>query len=80
MRSRSAGKPAPQCLKLKKKISDLGAFLVQLFCYPVNRNAAREVGKMRGYYSTTGFWGLVDGSYRLFASEEDYYDSMTDEE
>ena len=36
--------------------------------------------KMRGYYSTTGFWGLVNGSYRLFASEEDYYDSMTDEE
>ena len=35
---------------------------------------------MRGYYSTTGFWGLVDGSYRLFASEKDYYDSMTDEE
>ena len=54
--------------------------MVQLFCYPVNRNATREVKKMRGYYSTTGFWGLVDGSYRLFASEEDYYDSMTDEE
>ena len=58
--------------------------MVQLFCYPVKRNArqntAREVRKMRGYYSTTGFWGLVNGSYRLFASEEDYYDSMTDEE
>ena len=35
---------------------------------------------MRGYYSTTGFWGLVDGSDRLVASEEDYYASMTDEE
>lgn len=31
---------------------------------------------MRGYYSTTGFWGLVNGSYRLFASEEDYYDMV----
>ena len=69
---------------MQKKISNPGAFLVQHFCYPINRNArqnaAREARKMRGYYSTTGFWGLVDGSYRLFASEEDYYDSMTDEE
>ena len=31
---------------------------------------------MRGYYSANGFWGLVDGDYRLFASEEDYYDMV----
>ena len=34
---------------------------------------------MRGYYSTNGFWGLVDGEYRLFASEEDYYDMIEEE-
>ena len=65
-------------------ISDPGKTLGQHSCYLIIRNAkqnaTREVRKMRGYYSTTGFWGLVAGSYRLFASEEDYYDSMTDEE
>ncbi len=40
----------------------------------------REALKMRGYYTTNGFRGLVDGKYVLFASEEDYYDSMADEE
>ena len=30
---------------------------------------------MRGYYTTNGFRGLVDGKYVLFASEEDYDDS-----
>ncbi len=39
----------------------------------------RERGqKMCGYYSSNGFWGLVDGKYRLFASEEDYYDIAED--
>ncbi len=41
---------------------------------------SREVLNMRGYYTANGFRGLVDGKYVLFASEEDYYDSMADEE
>ena len=35
---------------------------------------------MRGYYVPGGFRGLVDGRYLLFASEEEYYDVMADEE
>ena len=35
---------------------------------------------MRGYYTTNGYRGLVDGRYVLFASEEDYYDSMAEED
>ena len=35
---------------------------------------------MCGYYMPNGFRGLVDGKYVLFATEEDYYDSMADEE
>ena len=35
---------------------------------------------MRGYYVPGGFWGLVNGSYMLFASESDYYDAVADEE
>ena len=29
---------------------------------------------MRGYFAPSGFFGLVDGIYRLFASERDYYE------
>lgn len=32
---------------------------------------------MRGYYSSFGYCGLVDGEYKLFATEEDYRDYMT---
>ncbi len=31
---------------------------------------------MRGYFTAVGFYGLVDGEYRLFASESDYYDCV----
>ena len=31
---------------------------------------------MRGYFTSGGFYGLVDGAYRLFATESDYYDSV----
>ena len=33
---------------------------------------------MRGYFTANGFFGLVDGSYMLFASEADYYEFMED--
>ena len=35
---------------------------------------------MKGYYTTSGFYGLVDGDYVLFASETDYYETMADAE
>ena len=31
---------------------------------------------MRGYFTANGFYGLVDGTYVLFASESDYYEAM----
>ena len=33
---------------------------------------------MRGYFTAGGYYGLVDGSYRLFASEADYYEYLED--
>ena len=33
---------------------------------------------MRGYYTSFGYYGLVDGSYRLFATEEDYEEYMSE--
>ena len=35
---------------------------------------------MRGYFTAGGFYGLVEGVYRLFASEQDYYDCVSPEE
>lgn len=31
---------------------------------------------MRGYFTASGFYGLVDGEYTLFASESEYYEIM----
>lgn len=30
---------------------------------------------MKGYYTTSGYYGYLDGRYVLFSSESDYYDS-----
>jgi len=33
---------------------------------------------MRGFFTASGYCGLVDGEYMLFASEADYYEYMED--
>ncbi len=33
---------------------------------------------MCGYFTASGYFGLVDGEYRLFASESDYYEFVSD--
>ncbi len=33
-------------------------------------------GMMKGYFVNNGYMGLVEGSYMLFASEEDYLDYL----
>ena len=33
---------------------------------------------MRGYFTSGGYYGLVDGQYRLFATESDYYDVVSE--
>ena len=33
---------------------------------------------MKGYYVNDGYMGLVNGTYRLFADESDYFDYMED--
>ncbi len=34
---------------------------------------------MHGYFTDSGFMGLVHGEYRLFATEQDYYDYIEEE-
>lgn len=33
---------------------------------------------MKGYFVTGGYMGLVNGTYRLFADESDYYEYLSD--
>ena len=33
---------------------------------------------MRGYFTASGYYGLMDGRYRLFASESEYIEMMND--
>ena len=35
---------------------------------------------MRGYYTSVGYYGKVNGRYILFASESDYFEYMSDRE
>lgn len=35
---------------------------------------------MKGYYVSDGYMGYVDGSYRLFADEQDYLEQLQEEE
>jgi len=34
---------------------------------------------MHGYFTDSGFMGLVQDEYRLFATEQDYYDYIEEE-
>ncbi len=34
---------------------------------------------MRGYFTGTGFYGLVDGQYMLFSGEAEYYEYIAEE-
>ena len=34
---------------------------------------------MRGYFTANGYYGLVNGHYRLFASESEYYELMSED-
>ena len=35
---------------------------------------------MRGYFTANGYYGLMNGRYRLFASESEYYEMMSEDE
>ncbi len=34
---------------------------------------------MRGYFTASGYYGLIGKQYRLFASEADYYEFLESE-
>ena len=66
-------------------MNDLGWYIYITFSFSFNvdrkkkQHDSKEVRIMRGYFTANGFYGLVDGSYRLFASESEYYEMMGDD-
>ena len=38
----------------------------------------KEAAAMRGYFTGSGYYGLVDGRYMLFAGEAEYYEYLAD--
>ncbi len=55
-------------------------FIGQCLFYTQSIKETREGITMRGYFTAGGYYGLVDGQYRLFASEADYYDAVSEDE
>ncbi len=41
-------------------------------------NGDEEADRMKGFHTSTGYMGLVEGRYILFTSESDYYEYMND--
>ncbi len=67
--------------KQKKKTRTVRFFGQSLFYTVLRNQKKKEARNMRGYFTAGGFYGLVDGEYRLFASEADYYEAVdTDDE
>lgn len=71
--------PAAAFRKPRRKVRFIG----QLRPYTEHRKketgTARERRTdMRGYFTASGYYGLVDGSYLLFASESEYIEMMND--
>ena len=59
-------------------MNDLGWYIYITFSFSFNvvEIKEKEALNMRGYFTAGGFFGLVDGEYRLFASEADYYEAV----
>lgn len=49
----------------------------RLPCSNTIDGARGEVNTLKGYYLPSGYMGLVNGRYILFATESDYHDYMT---
>ena len=47
---------------------------------PDNEHDKEKEGiTMKGYYTSAGFYGLIDGIYVLFSGEAEYYEYMEEE-
>ena len=65
--------------KTRREVRFIGQLLPYTEYGKKERGTARERSTdMRGYFTASGYYGLVDGRYLLFASESEYYEMMND--
>jgi hypothetical protein len=68
-------------------LNDLGWYIYITFSFSFNvivrkekgRDGSERSGDMRGYFTASGYYGLVDGHYRFFASESEYYEAVEED-
>ncbi len=60
---------------ITKRSKDYPFYRTVLALYYAQKTG-KEALMMRGYFTAGGYYGLVNGEYRLFASESDYYEAM----
>ena len=54
-------------------------FCTSICCKLVaSEKESRRIGKMKGYVTSNGYIGYVDGKYILFASDKEYVEFMED--
>lgn len=54
-------------------------FCTAICCKMVaSEKKSRRTGKMKGYHTSDGYMGYVDGKYILFASDKEYFEFMED--
>ena len=44
----------------------------------MKQKVSKRRHQMKGYTTSYGYMGLVDGEYQLFASMEEYYEAIED--
>ena len=67
------------------KVSLKGVFFVgcrdfcTVICYKmITSKKSKEDWQMKGYNTSNGYMGYVEGKYILFASEQEYFEFMED--
>ena len=68
---------------IKAAIGPVGCrdFCTAIYCNMItskNKKKSKEDWQMKGYNTSNGYMGYVEGKYILFASEQEYFEFMED--
>ena len=53
-------------------------FCTAIYCKMITSKKSKEDWQMKGYDTSNGYMGYVEGKYILFASEQEYFEFMED--
>ena len=65
---------------IKAAIGPVGCrdFCTAIYCKMITSKKSKEDWQMKGYDTSNGYMGYVEGKYILFASEQEYFEFMED--